>query len=150
MTRPSLAHRFAFIYLSSKGVRPSADELQTWRQWIYTSFGRIRHLVDFTEAEISPEEFLSYWTKNSRLLISTAHNRHPFLLPIENAWFRAVHDWHHLQTGAGFDLAGERQTFYHATTTAPESIWWILRSEIVLQASVAIATGTFPRQKLVR
>ena len=82
--------------------------------------------------------------------MSTAHNVHPHWLPMHNKMFRAVHDWDHIQHGCGFDLGGETQAFTATAATAPDSIRWILYSEIVLQAAAAIHTGEFQRQKLVK
>ena len=91
-----------------------------------------------------------YWEHTGRLLVSTAHNFHPHWMPLQNKMFRAVHDWDHIHNGCGYDLAGETAAYEAAMTTAPESIRWILYSEIVLQAAAAIHTGSFQRQKLVR
>ena len=67
-----------------------------------------------------------------------------------NARFRAIHDWDHLQSGCGFDFAGETTVAGYAMSTAPESIRWILWSEVALQAAAAIHTGEFQPQKLVK
>jgi len=142
--------QLASQYLRSKGVRPSELEMTTFRNWLYLQFNRIRGFVEFTEAEVTPAEMVLTHCLDGKLLISTAHNRHPFLLPIENAWFRAVHDWHHLQAMAGYDLAGEILVCQYSQSTAPPEIHWMLWSEVVLQAAAAIQTKSFPRQKLVR
>lgn len=140
----------AYLYLKSKGTKPTKPELKVFRRWLYLNFARIAPFVDFTTEEVSPNKLLRIYEQSGRLLISTAHNHHPFWLPWENAWFRAVHDWHHLTLGAEFDLAGEAETCRHAIATAPESIGWILQSEILLQAAASIHTGKFQRQKLIR
>ena len=137
-------------YIRTKGTRPSSEEYGTFCSWVFTRFQRIAAKVDFTEQEVSPKKMLLHWQLHGRLLVSTAHNVHPHWLPLQNKWFRAVHDWDHIQSGAGFDLGGETQAFTAAAETAPRSIRWILYSEIVLQAAAAIHTGSFQRQKLVR
>ena len=142
--------RLAAHYLRTKGTRPNANEYATFSQWLATRFNRIRDRVDFTDREVTPEFMLLHWKLHGRLLVSTAHNVHPHWLPVMNAQFRAVHDWDHINSGAGFDLGGELQAFTAAAETAPRSIRWILYSEIVLQAATAIHTGEFARQKLVK
>ena len=137
-------------YIRTKGTRPSSEEYGTFCSWVFTRFQRIAAKVDFTEREVTPEFMLLRWQLHGRLLVSTAHNVHPHWLTLQNKWFRAVHDWDHIQSGAGFDLGGETQAFATAAETAPRSIRWILYSEIVLQAAAAIHTGSFQRQKLVR
>ena len=137
-------------YIRGKGCRPTSDEYQTFCNWVSLRFQRIRDRVDFTPDEVSPEEMLAYWEEKARLLISTHSNIHPHWLPVINAQFRAIHDHDHIMSGCGFDMAGEACTAGYAMSTAPESIGWILWSEIALQAAATIRTGSFQRQKLVR
>lgn len=146
----NLTAQLASQYLRSKGSQPAADDLLSFLGWLHRQFDQIHDIVDFTGAEVSPAEMVLTYYRTGRLLVSTAHNRHPFLLPAENAWFRAVHDWHHLQAQAGYDLAGEILVCHYSQSTAPREIHWILWSEIVLQAAAVIQTGSFQRQKLVR
>ena len=143
------AATLAAHYIRTKGTRPTSDEYGTFCRWVNIRFQRIAAKVDFTQQEVSPEKMMLHWQLHGRLLVSTAHNVHPHWLPLQNKWFRAVHDWDHIQSGAGFDLDGETQAYEAAMETAPESIRWILYSEIVLQAAAAIHTGSFQRQKLV-
>lgn len=145
-----LLETLAAQYIRGKGQRLTDLESATFRGWLYTQFNRIRGIVDFTEAEVTPATMVLTYYQTGRLLISTAHNHHPVLLPIENAWFRAVHDWHHLQSISGYDLPGELQTALYSISTAPREIHWILWSEVVLQAAATIKTGSYQRQKLVR
>ena len=93
---------------------------------------------------------LQHLAASGELVISTAFNHHPFLSYWENSQFRAVHDWHHVTSGADSTFKGELAAYQQAISTAPKEIWWILFSEIVLQAATAIATGEFAAQKLVR
>lgn len=147
-TLPPVA-KLAALYVGSKGQSLQPLERATFRRWLLTQYARIDHLVDFTEVEVSPEQLLETWQAKGRLLISTAHNTHPVWLPSENMRFRALHDWHHITGKHGFDYAGEVETYLQAALSAPSCIWWILWSEIVLQAAAAIYTGSFQRQKLV-
>ena len=137
-------------YIRAKGSRPSSEEYATFNSWVNLRYRRIQDRVDFTPDEVSPDEMQAYWDLNARLLISTAHNIHPHWLPVINAQFRAIHDWDHIKSGCGFDMAGEACVAGYAMSTAPESIRWILWSEIALQAAASIHTGSFQRQKLVR
>ena len=150
MNTSRFADVLASAYLRTKGSRPSPVEARVFRQWLATQFNRIRGIVDFTPDEVSPEQMTLVHAITGRLLISTAHNVHPHWLPVENAQFRAVHDWHHISGGHGFDLMGELGAYQEARSTAPQEIWWILHSEILLQAAAAIRCGCFQRQKLVR
>lgn len=147
---PQTAAELARLYLRTKGHRPTEFELLDFRQWINQQYGEVMGITDYTGEEVWPERMLFYWQCHRRLLVSVAHNVHPFLQPIENAWFRAIHDHHHILASAGFDLQGEYTTFLYAKETAPESIHWMLYSEIVLQAATAIHTGSYARQKLVK
>ena len=137
-------------YISGEAVTPTMRELMDFTQWIDARFKLIAHWVDFTGDEVTPEDMHAEWDLNARLLISTAHNEHPHWGPEVNAKFRAVHDWDHIQSGCGFDFAGETCVAGYAMSTAPESIRWMLWSEIALQAAAAIHTGEFQTQKLVR
>ena len=144
------AESLAAQYISGEAVTPTMRELMDFHQWVDARFDWIAHWVDFTEAEVTPDEMESAWRLNTRLLISTAHNEHPHWGPEINAKFRAVHDWDHLQSGCGYDFAGETCVAGYAMSTAPESIRWILWSEVALQAAAAIHTGEFQPQKLVK
>lgn len=68
----------------------------------------------------------------------------------QNLWFRALHDVTHWRIGAGADMEGEWRVTLAHIDSAPESIHWLLMSEVAGQAAVAITQGSFPTQKLVR
>lgn len=68
----------------------------------------------------------------------------------QNLVFRAVHDWLHWKIKADATFEGELAVTLEHIKSAPESIHWILFSEVACQAAVAIATGDFPTQKLVK
>jgi hypothetical protein len=140
----------ARLYAHGAAATPSRFELATLATWIDAEIRPILERVWYTSQEVSPEAFHSAHKSSGRLVISTAHNVHPFWGYAQNARLRAVHDWHHLQSGAGYDLPGEIQAFRYAQSRAPEAIHWILFSEIVLQAAAAIHFGRFLEQKLVR
>ena len=144
------AEHLAAQYIKGKGQRPTAHERNAFSNWVQLRFNRIRPFVRFTDEEVDPGRMLETWERCGVLLVSTAYNHHPHWLPAENAMFRAIHDWDHIQGGFGFNLSGELCAAGYAMATAPKSIRWILWSEIALQAAAAIHTGSFQRQKLVK
>lgn len=147
---PSLAAVLAAEYLAAPAAVPTDRELAILRGWIRAEFQRIPVMVRFQESDIELPEMLQRWNESGVLFISTESIAHPYLTDVENALFRAVHDWHHIVVDADSTLNGEIATFEHACSTAPNEIHWMLRSEIVLQAAACIATGEFQPQKLVR
>ncbi len=144
------AHTIARQYLTGAASMPTDREARAFRDWLVKSYAPIAYMVRRTHDEVSPELFMAEWIATGQLLITDAHSEHPFLTVDENFMFRAVHDWHHLQTGCEFDWQGEVAAFELAAELAPVCIRWILRSEILGQAAVAVTTGQFPEQKLVR
>jgi hypothetical protein len=145
-----LASTLAPIYTHGSHTEPTSWEKDTLITWLYNEYVKIC-AINYVDREVSPEKMTNYHQQFGVLLISEANNDpHPVWKPHQNLAFRAVHDWHHIKTGAGFDMLGEIQTYHEAIKTAPPSIHWILFSEIVLQAAVAIHTGAFPAQKLVK
>ena len=137
-------------YINGQAVEPTAEEIATFTDWVDSHFERIARRVQFTPDEVSPERMQYWWDHYALLLISTAHNEHPYWSAETNARFRAIHDWDHIHGSMGFDMAGELCAAGYAMSTAPESIRWILWSEVALQAAAAIHTGEFQPQKLVR
>jgi len=147
---PHTAEALAAQYISGEAVEPTAGELIDFANWVNDRFQLISRWVQFTPDEVTPDLMEDTWDQHAVLLISTAHNEHPYFEAGLNARFRAIHDWDHLQSGCGFDFAGETTVAGYAMSTAPESIRWILWSEVALQAAAAIHTGEFQPQKLVK
>ena len=145
----SLGH-LAAQYISGKPEEPTMRELMDFTQWVDQRFDRISRYVQFTDAEVTPDEMECVWDESAVLKISTAHNDHPWWGPEVNAKFRAIHDWDHILGGFSFGWCGELTAAGYAMSTAPESIRWILWSEIALQACAAAHTGQFQPQKLVK
>ncbi len=142
--------KLARAFINGAAVIPTDRDLAMLNAWIEAEFRQIPVPVRFTAADVDLPEMLATLRGTGDLLISIAHNNHPFLEGFTNAKFRAVHDWHHVITGADSTFAGELTTFEHAAKHAPKEIKWMLFSEIVLQAAACIATGRFQPQKLVR
>ena len=149
---PYTCESLAKYYLAADPSPVSETELDTFRTWIFREFHnhRLGNVLLLTDDDVTPEQMLANWHSKGTLLISTAHSEHPFLSVSDNVRFRAVHDFHHICGCCGFDFKGEHQTYVMASKSAPESIKWILFSEIVLQASACIWTGEFQAQKLVK
>jgi hypothetical protein len=142
----------ADMYISGRPETVSEELRNDFRLWIFREFHyhSIGEVLEITSEDVSPELMLATWQDKGVLLVSDAHSEHPFLSVADNVRFRAVHDWHHIVLNAGFDLAGEYRTFEQTLLSAPKRLWWILFSEIVLQAAACIHTGEFQPQKLVR
>jgi hypothetical protein len=142
--------KLARAFITGGAVIPTDRELAILNAWIDAEFRQIPVPVRFTAADVDLPEMLATLRSTGELLISIAHNSHPFLEGFTNAKFRAVHDWHHVITGADSSFAGELAAFEHAAKHAPKEIRWMLFSEIALQASACLFTGRFQPQKLVR
>ena len=145
-----IVHKLASAFINGAPVVPTDRELAMLNAWIDAEFQVIPVPVHFTERELDLPQMLEILRTTGTLLISIAHNSHPFLEGFTNAKFRALHDWHHVVIGADSSFAGEFATFEHARKSAPAEIQWLLFSEIVLQAAACISTGQFQPQKLVR
>jgi hypothetical protein len=144
------AQALASVYMYGKNQPISGDELASLRGFINSELRSIYCPIVYVNHDITLPECMTLFHRENKLYISTANNSHPFLSDKENAHFRAVHDWHHIRADVGSTLGGEIESFKYACITAPESIHWILFSEIVLQAAAAIATGKFQQQKIVK
>jgi hypothetical protein len=142
--------KLARAFIDGAAVIPTGRELALLNMWIEAEFRAIPVPVRFTAADVDLPEMFATLRSTGDLLISIAHNSHPFLEGFTNAKFRAVHDHHHVVTGADSSFAGELATFKHAAKHAPKEIKWMLFSEIALQAAACIVTGRFQPQKLVR
>ena len=145
-----LQQSMAIEYAMAPAAQLSTNEASALIGWIEDSYRPLVGHVDISQGEVTPEDFILYWHRSGRLLVSAANGEHPVLTLEQNIQFRAVHDHHHLLTAAGFGWAGEKAAYDLACATAPEMIHWILRSEILLQAAYKLETGLFAKQKLVR
>jgi len=139
---------FARAYQDGAACPPTSAELLTLNDWIESEFRAIPCAVKFWTGDVSLAECKAEFRNSATLNVSTAHNSHPYLSKSANAKFRAIHDWQHIVLSADDSFNGEYDTWWN--NNAPESIQWILFSEIVLQAAAAIYSGKFPAQKLVK
>jgi len=140
----------ANAYLTGSHCDPTPDEKQAFLAWLSGQYDAIKSDVRFTPSEVNPAQLKLRYASTGQILISTAHNDSLWLDKASNARFRAVHDWHHLEHGLGFDVDGEHAAYLVAINSAPKAIHWILRSEIFLQAAACIETGRFQPQRLVK
>lgn len=138
----------ARFYQDGAAYTPTPAERLTLNNWIEAEFSAIPCTVKFWTGDISLAECKAEFRRSATLNISTAYNSHPYLTKSANAKFRAVHDWQHIVLSADDSFEGEFSTWWN--NNAPESIQWVLFSEIVLQAAAAIYSGKFPAQKLVK
>jgi hypothetical protein len=144
----SLAARLADLY-GANAAQPTAAEISALKLWIEIEFENLPCPVDFHYLEIDLSLANRIYENSGVLAISVLNNTHPFLSFRENAKFRAIHDWHHISRKIDSSLSGEIQTYKIARKSAPRSIWWLLHSEIILQAAACIHFGEFQAQKFV-
>lgn len=140
----------ARLYANGPAATPTTAELAAFRQWLWQQWRSIPARIVYTARDVDLATVKRIYLQVGTLLVSTANNAHPFFTFNENAQFRAVHDWHHIIGGSDDTMEGEISTYLVTRSTAPQSVWWILFSEIVLQAAAYYGAGAFQAQKLVR
>jgi hypothetical protein len=138
----------AQAYATGADCPPTAAELHTLNSWIDSEFNSLPCKVQFWTGDVTLAECRAAFNSSGVLNISIASNSHPYLTKSANAKFRAIHDWAHIELGADDSFNGEWATWEN--NNAPDSIQWILFSEIVLQAAAAIHFGSFQIQKFVK
>ena len=140
---------------------PSADERNAFRLWLLAEFGRMRASgIEplFVTREVPINEAMAALDRvvlpgeTKWLPVSRLHNEpnSDLMSQQQNLMFRAVHDWTHWRLGADATFEGEFNVAMSHIESAPESIHWILWSEVAGQAAVSITEGNFPAQKLVK
>jgi len=144
-----LAARLAALYAASP-TEPTPAQQDALRAWIRHEFSQLPCAVDFWYQDVDLQTAARIYQASGTLAISVLHNFHPFLSFTDNAKFRAVHDWHHISGGQDSTLRGEIASYKQARKSAPKFIWWLLHSEIVLQAAACLHHGSFQPQKLVK
>ena len=144
-----LAACLATLYAAAP-TEPSDAERDALTAWIRAEFDRLPCPVDYWYEDVDLSTAQRIYHQSGVLAISVLHNNHPFLSFTDNAKFRAVHDWHHIKGGFDSTLGGEIASYKLARKSAPKSIWWLLHSEIVLQAAACLHHGGFQPQKLIK
>lgn len=161
MATPTMMSKLATTWINGKHTCPTLTERKDFMVWLLREAKRmesenvrpvfVTREVSFNEAMMAlnkptlPGEIK--WFPVSRL----NNDPNPDLMSTtQNLVFRAVHDWLHWKIKADATFEGELSVTLEHIKSAPESIHWILFSEVACQAAVAIATGDFPTQKLVK
>jgi hypothetical protein len=148
-------------WLNAKHQTPTNTERNDFRLWLIREFARMRgEGIEplFVTREVSIDEAMAAldrvtlpgeirWLPVSRL------NNDPnvdLMSQQQNLMFRAVHDWIHHKINADASFDGEVNVALEHIKSAPESIHWLLWSEVAGQAAVTLTTGNFPEQKLAK
>ena len=148
-------------WMAAPNTFPTLAERKAFRLWLIDQFTKMRaeHIEPlFVTREVSIDEAMSSLSKVTlpgeiRWLPVSRLNNDPnvdLLSQQQNLMFRAVHDWIHHKIGAAATFEGELSVTLEHIKSAPESIHWILWSEVACQAAVTISTGQFPQQKLAK
>lgn len=151
--------RLAAVYINSPDetdtprVRGMARALA---QRVRSEFNALPFRVEFTDHDpyglagsVAPElDQVATAVRSGKLWVFAGGSQSPLWEAEVNRQLRAVHDWHHVLSGAGFGLAGETRAFEHAANRYP-LLAPLLYSEIVLQAAAMLHLGRFPEQQKV-
>lgn len=114
-----LGRKFSIIYL------PSSEQYQT------------------------QQEMKSDYENTGKLKISIDYSDHPIFSVKDNIVFRTVHDFIvHILGNHGFGAKGEIASYNRHAKLAPPDALPALFTEVVGQACVAVATNSFPKQKI--
>jgi hypothetical protein len=155
------AETLANQWISAPNTIPTHTERKEFRLWLLDQFAKMRaERIEplFVTREVSINEAMMALDRVTLpgeirwLPISRLHNdpNVDLMSQQQNLMFRAVHDWIHHKIGAAATFEGELSVTLEHIKSAPESIHWILWSEVACQAAVTISTGSFPEQKLAK
>jgi len=106
-------------------------------------------LVEPKDEYQTAEQMSQSFKDTGELKITIDYSEHPVFSMVDNIVFRTVHDYIvHILGGFPFGAKGEIQAYnLHQKLASPKATP-ALFTEIVGQASVSIATGQFPVQKI--
>ena len=160
MTTPTMVS-LATAWINGKHTCPTMSERKDFMVWLLRESKRmeaenIRPV--FVTREVSFDEAMTALNRPTLpgevkwFPVSRLHNEPnlDLMSQTQNLVFRAVHDWIHWKIKANATFLGEHAVTLEHIKSAPESIHWILFSEVACQAAVAISQGEFPTQKLVK
>jgi hypothetical protein len=147
--------------MAAPNTIPTHTERKEFRLWLLDQFAKMRaERIEplFVTREVSIDEAMSSLSKvtlpgETRWLPISRLNNDPnvdLMSQQQNLMFRAVHDFVHHKIKADATFEGELSVTLEHIKSAPESIHWILWSEVACQAAVTISTGQFPQQKLAK
>jgi hypothetical protein len=148
-------------WMAAPNTVPTLAERKAFRLWLIDQFTKMRaERIEplFVTRDVSIDEAMMALSKvvlpgEVRWLPISRLNNEPnpdLMSTQQNLMFRAVHDWIHHKIGADATFEGELSVTLEHIKSAPESIHWILWSEVACQAAVTISTGQFPQQKLAK
>jgi hypothetical protein len=148
-------------WMAAPNTVPTLAERKVFRLWLIDQFSRMRaERIEplFVTREVSIDEAMAALDKvvlpgEVRWLPISRLNNEPnpdLMSTQQNLMFRAVHDFVHHKIKADATFDGELSVTLEHIKSAPESIHWILWSEVACQAAVTISTGQFPQQKLAK
>jgi hypothetical protein len=161
MLDSDLASVLANRWLKAPAIKPTPSERKDFMVWLLrecqamerdnirpvfvTRSVSLSEVITALDRPVLPGEVK--WFPVSRLF----NEPNPDLMSTtQNLWFRAIHDLTHWRINADATMSGELSVTEAHCKSAPESIHWILWSEVAGQAAVAITNGEFPTQKLCR
>jgi hypothetical protein len=147
--------------MAAPNTAPTLAERKQFRLWLLDQFSRMRaERIEplFVTREVSIDEAMVALNKvvlpgEVRWLPISRLNNEPnpdLMSTQQNLMFRAVHDFVHHKIKANATFDGELSVTLEHIKSAPQSIHWILWSEVARQAAVTISTGSFPQQKLAK
>lgn len=122
-----------------------------FERWVLEQFHALDVGVEFVDYDPYPhlEALLVDVNATGGMKVSALHNKSSFD-PYVNLCFRAVHDVDHLQSKSAFGLDGEIEACKRMLGRCRDPhAQQLIFCEIVMQAMVAVHTGTFPIQKFV-
>ena len=148
-------------WMDAPNTVPTLAERKAFRLWLIDQFTKMRaERIEplFVTREVSIDEAMAALDKvvlpgEVRWLPISRLNNEPnpdLMSTQQNLMFRAVHDFVHHKIKADATFDGELSVTLEHIKSAPESIHWILWSEVACQAAVTISTGQFPQQKLAK
>jgi hypothetical protein len=155
------ASDLAQLWLTMPHVIPTKTERAEFAKWVMASYVTLcssRNVYPyFVSRDVDLAEVMS--ALSSPLLpgevryfpVSRLNNDpNPDLMsPSLNLIFRAIHDVCHHLCNAEATYEGELTVAYHHMKSAPESIRWIIFSEVAGQAAATLTSGEFPLQRIV-
>lgn len=129
----------------------SPDTIRQICEIVTKEFEKLPCKVKFVNNEFNDFGYIKQkYLDEGVLYISALHNNSDIFPGSFNLYFRAWHDWIHIQYDLTFDYKGEYQTYlHHIKGIEDETIRKIFYSEIVLQTAYYTTHGVFPQKQKV-
>lgn len=158
----TIAHAYADAIADPSKRYPVTDHVRRlMAQWLQSQKLEIIKLgirPTFVDREVPLEQAIKWIQASIRtkgqvaVPVSALHNEdpHPIWSPVDNLWFRLVHDYHHYVTGADASFSGELAVTKHCLDgVTEEPIRRVLASEIIGQAAYRLEYREFPTQQII-